>query len=123
LLSDPVDFSVTLFFGALNFFYVGLAVAGFFRVRAEVQRERQRNAAAIWAPHAAVELLVAFIAVRTVFLSTVETPEPRYVLECFPALLALGALVWLPSGGARRHSTIRAAIPAAIPARPVPDES
>ena len=121
--SDPVDFSVTLFFGALNFFYVGLAVAGFFRVRAEVQRERQRNAAAMWAPHAAVELLVAFIAVRTVFLSTVETPEPRYVLECFPALLALGAMVWLPSRGARRHSAIPAVIPAAIPARPVPDES
>jgi Dolichyl-phosphate-mannose-protein mannosyltransferase len=104
-LSDPVDFSVTLFFGALNLFYVGLAVAGFLRVRAEVKRETQRNAA-VWTPHAAVELLVAFIAIRTVFLSTVETPEPRYVLECFPALLALGALAWLPRGGARRHSAI-----------------
>jgi hypothetical protein len=87
-------------------------------VKAEVQRETQRNAA-VGTPQAAVELLVAFIVVRTVFLSTVETPEPRYVLECFPALLALGALVWLPSRGARRRS----AIPAAIPARPVPDES
>ena len=36
-------------------------------------------------------LLVAFILIRTAFLTTVETPEPRYVLECFPALLALGA--------------------------------
>ena len=41
-------------------------------------------------------LLVVFMAVRTAFLTQVETPEPRYVLECFPALLALGALVWLP---------------------------
>jgi hypothetical protein len=113
-LSDPVDFSVTLFFGALNIFYVGLAAAGFFRVKAGANAEVQRNAA-VWTPHAAVELLVAFIAVRTVFLSTVETPEPRYVLECFPALLALGALAWLPRRGARVRS--------AIQARPVPDES
>jgi len=33
--------------------------------------------------------------VRTVFLTTMETPEPRYVLECFPALIALaGAGLW-----------------------------
>ena len=44
----------------------------------------------------AVMLLVVFMVVRTAFLTQVETPEPRYVLECFPALLALGALVWLP---------------------------
>jgi Dolichyl-phosphate-mannose-protein mannosyltransferase len=115
--SDPVDFSVTLFFGALNFFYVGLAVAGFLRVRAEVDGDVQRNTA-VSTPLAAVELLVAFIAVRTVFLSTVETPEPRYVLECFPALLALGAMAWLPRVRARRR-----AIPAAIRARRAPDES
>jgi len=28
---------------------------------------------------------------RTLFLSTLETPEPRYVLVCFPLLIALGA--------------------------------
>jgi 4-amino-4-deoxy-L-arabinose transferase-like glycosyltransferase len=33
--------------------------------------------------------LVAFVVMRTLFLSTLENPEPRYVLECFPALLAL----------------------------------
>jgi 4-amino-4-deoxy-L-arabinose transferase-like glycosyltransferase len=33
--------------------------------------------------------LVAFIVIRSVFLGTLENPEPRYVLECFPALLAL----------------------------------
>lgn len=115
--SDPVDFGVTLFFGALNLFYVGLAVAGFLRVRAAVDGDVQRNTA-VSTPLAAVELLVAFIAVRMVFLSTVETPEPRYVLECFPALLALGAMAWLPRVRARRR-----AIPAAIRARPAPDES
>lgn len=43
-------------------------------------------------------MLMAFIVVRTAFLTTIETPEPRYVLECFPAVFALGAQVW----GARK---------------------
>ena len=38
--------------------------------------------------------LVAFIVIRTAFLTTVEGPEPRYVLECFPAVFALGAQLW-----------------------------
>jgi len=29
-----------------------------------------------------------------VFLTQIETPEPRYVLVCFPAALALAALAW-----------------------------
>lgn len=42
----------------------------------------------------AVMMLAAFLVIRTLFLTTIETPEPRYVLECFPAVFALGALVW-----------------------------
>ncbi len=38
--------------------------------------------------------LVAFLVIRTAFLTTVEGPEPRYVLECFPAVFALGAQLW-----------------------------
>jgi hypothetical protein len=39
--------------------------------------------------------------VRTAFIATsVDTPEPRYVLECYPAVIALAAQVF--SGG--RHS-------------------
>ncbi|MFZ0212985.1 MAG: glycosyltransferase family 39 protein [Candidatus Acidiferrales bacterium] len=44
-----------------------------------------------------VLMLVAFILVRTAFLTTIETPEPRYVLECFPAAFALGAQLWSKS--------------------------
>jgi 4-amino-4-deoxy-L-arabinose transferase-like glycosyltransferase len=33
--------------------------------------------------------LIGFIVLRSLFLSSLENPEPRYVLECFPALLAL----------------------------------
>jgi hypothetical protein len=39
-------------------------------------------------------IIVAFVVVRTAFLTQVETPEPRYVLVCFPALLALAAQIW-----------------------------
>jgi hypothetical protein len=42
----------------------------------------------------AVMMLVAFILIRTAFLTTIETPEPRYVLECFPAVFALAAQLW-----------------------------
>ena len=86
---DPLGFSVTVVLGVLNFFYVGLAIAGLWRAH------RQRDIARPGV-RTAVVLLVVFMGVRTAFLTQVETPEPRYVLECFPALLALGALVWLP---------------------------
>jgi len=44
-----------------------------------------------------------FIVLRTAFLTTLETPEPRYVLVCFPALIALGAQVF--TGPSRGTST------------------
>lgn len=49
----------------------------------------------------AVIMLAAFLVIRTLFLTTIETPEPRYVLECFPAVFALGALVWARSNRER----------------------
>jgi len=75
---DPVGFCITIAFGLLNLFYVGLALAAAWR----------------WQHRSGLVLLLAFILVRTAFLSQVETPEPRYVLVCFPALLALAALGW-----------------------------
>ncbi len=33
--------------------------------------------------------LIAYLLMRSIFLSTLENPEPRYVLECFPIVLAL----------------------------------
>ncbi|MFO1425240.1 MAG: glycosyltransferase family 39 protein, partial [Candidatus Competibacteraceae bacterium] len=32
-------------------------------------------------------LLVGFVVLRSVFLATLENPEPRYVLECYPSIL------------------------------------
>jgi hypothetical protein len=77
---DPVDQEVTSLFFVLNMFYVGLGIWG---------------AARLWrsnpAARVAVAFLVLFVVLRTTFLTTLETPEPRYVLVCFPALIALGA--------------------------------
>ncbi len=33
--------------------------------------------------------MIGFVLLRSVFLSSIENPEPRYVLECFPVVLAL----------------------------------
>ena len=79
---DPVDQQVTIFFFLLNIVYVGLGIWGVWRLC-------QYPAA-----HVTVFFLVAYLVVRTAFLTTLETPEPRYVLVCFPALLALGAQVF-----------------------------
>ncbi len=90
--TDPVDFSVTLLFGALGIFYVGLAIVGALRgARSGILAAPQLRA---------VAFLVIFCFVRTAYFTHIETPEPRYVLECFPAIFALAALLW-----ARRAST------------------
>jgi hypothetical protein len=80
---DPVDQEVTSLFFVVNLFYLGLGIWGGVR---------------LWRSNVAVRPAVAFLAVfivlRTAFLTTLETPEPRYVLVCFPALIALGAQIF-----------------------------
>jgi hypothetical protein len=78
---DRPDFLATLSMAGANLIYVVLALVG-----AWIARGRPG-----WA------LLVVFILVRTAFFTTfVETPEPRYVLECFPAVIALAAQAFSP---------------------------
>jgi 4-amino-4-deoxy-L-arabinose transferase-like glycosyltransferase len=62
----------------MNALYVALALWGAWRLWNENSGLRL-----------AVALLLGFVLLRTAFLTTLETPEPRYVLECFPAILAL----------------------------------
>jgi hypothetical protein len=33
--------------------------------------------------------VIGFVLLRSIFLSSLENPEPRYVLECFPVVLVL----------------------------------
>jgi hypothetical protein len=80
---DKVDQSVTVGLFLLNIAYIGLAIWG---------------AVLLWRRSSAVRptvgVLVVFILLRTAFLTTLETPEPRYVLVCFPAIIALAAQVF-----------------------------
>jgi hypothetical protein len=92
---DKIDQSVTVGLFLLNIAYVGLGMWGALRL--------WRRSSAV---HPAVAVIVAFMVLRTAFLTTLETPEPRYVLVCFPALIALAAQVFgrsseaIPSAGA-----------------------
>jgi hypothetical protein len=80
---DKVDQSVTVGLFLLNIAYIALAIWG---------------AVLLWRRSSAVRptvgVLVVFILLRTAFLTTLETPEPRYVLVCFPAIIALAAQVF-----------------------------
>jgi len=80
---DKIDQSVTVGLFLLNIAYIALAIWGVLRLwrRSSVVRP-------------AVAVLVVFIVLRTAFLTTLETPEPRYVLVCFPAIVALAAQVF-----------------------------
>jgi hypothetical protein len=81
--NDPVDQVVTAGFELLIALYVLLAGWGARRLW--------------WQPSArvAVAIIVGYIVVRTVFMATLETPEPRYMLVCFPTLLAVAAQVFV----------------------------
>jgi len=77
--NDREDLIVTLLLGLVNGVYVALGLAG-----AWITRGRPGCAP-----------LILFVCVRTVFFAAfIETPEPRYVLECFPAVIACAAQVF-----------------------------
>jgi hypothetical protein len=80
---DKVDQSVTVGLFLLNIAYIVLAIWG---------------AVLLWRRSSAVRpivgVLVVFMVLRTAFLTTLETPEPRYVLVCFSAIIALAAQVF-----------------------------
>jgi hypothetical protein len=63
--------AVSLGFGLINLFYVGAAAAGWLRTRATL----------------GIGLFVLFLALRSLFLGTLENPEPRYTLECYPVVI------------------------------------
>ena len=66
-------------FGVINLGYVLCAAVGWLRWR---QTE--------W-----MALLVLFVALRSIFLGTLENPEPRYTLEMFPIVIVLAAAAFL----------------------------
>ena len=67
--------SVSLGFGLLNATYVALAGAGVWRARRVP----------------GVGLVLLFLLLRSLFLGSLENPEPRYTLECYPVVIVLAA--------------------------------
>lgn len=81
---DPEWLALAVSLGIVNLIYVGAAFAGLVRER--------------FAPH--LGLLLTFVILRSVFLGTLENPEPRYTLECYPVLIVLAAGLFQKSGSA-----------------------
>ncbi|MFZ3333604.1 MAG: hypothetical protein WA197_23395 [Candidatus Acidiferrales bacterium] len=75
---NRADFAVTLGFGILGIVYASLALCGLWR----------------WRGGTVGTFLILFVAIRTLAMTQLQTVEPRYVIECFPVVLAFGALAW-----------------------------
>jgi 4-amino-4-deoxy-L-arabinose transferase-like glycosyltransferase len=69
---DPKECWIDIAYGALNLALIVAALVGVWRWRS--------LGTSAW-------LLIGFVVLRTAFLSTIENPEPRYVIECFPVVL------------------------------------
>lgn len=77
---DPIWSAVSVGFGIINLLYVGAALAGL-----------------IWRPSLRwVGLMLTFVLIRSVFLGSLENPEPRYTLECYPVVILLGSRLFTP---------------------------
>ena len=75
LNDDARWLTLSLVFGVVNLAYVTMAAAGLLRAR-EIF---------------GIGLFVFFLLLRSVFLGTLENPEPRYTLECYPAVIVLAS--------------------------------
>jgi len=84
--TDREDLLATILLGACAIVYVAIAVGGGLRIFVG----RWLSTPQTWA----MAMLIGFCVLRTTFITRVEAPEPRYVLECFPILYALGAFLW-----------------------------
>lgn len=79
------DSWIAIALGALNLLLLLLALIGMLRL----WPRRFIETASIFI------LLVGFVLVRSLFLGTLENPEPRYTLECYPVVLAFAALAFV----------------------------
>jgi hypothetical protein len=72
---DPWGSALAVTMGIIGLVYVGLALAGLVKIRTTA------------VPFLGV--LFTFVLLRTLFLGTLENPEPRYTLECYPVVILL----------------------------------
>jgi len=70
--------AISLGFGLINLIYVLMGAAGLVRSR----------------EFFGIGLFVLFLMLRSVFLGSLENPEPRYTLECYPAVIILASALF-----------------------------
>ena len=75
---DPRWSAVAVGFGIVNLVYVAAAVTGLSKRPAM----------------ACTGLFVVFVVLRSLFLGTLENPEPRYTLECYPVAILFAAKIF-----------------------------
>lgn len=75
---DPIWLTVSIALGLLNLAYIGAAAASLVRRREFL----------------GIGLFVLFLVLRSSFLGTLENPEPRYTLECYPVVILLAAALF-----------------------------
>lgn len=100
------DVLITGGFAALGYLYVALAVGGIWLAWRVERRLRSVPGSPEGANLWGIGLLLTYFLVRTAFLTTVEAPEPRYVVSCYPAVLALVSLLGIGSAGRKKASQV-----------------
>ena len=76
---DPRGSLMAVAAGLLNLAYVGVALLAAFWRFSSIRY---------------AGLLVAFVALRSAFLGTIENPEPRYTLECYPVVMLFASALF-----------------------------
>jgi 4-amino-4-deoxy-L-arabinose transferase-like glycosyltransferase len=75
---DPQWSALAVDLGLINLIYLAASLVGIMRGR--------------FISH--VGLLLTFVILRSIFLGTLENPEPRYTLECYPVMILLASLLF-----------------------------
>jgi hypothetical protein len=88
---DPKWSAVAVGFGVINLLFVVAASLGFVFRGSDIRY---------------LGLLVGFVVLRSAFLGTIENPETRYTLECYPAIIVLGS-AWIERIGSSGENRAR----------------
>jgi 4-amino-4-deoxy-L-arabinose transferase-like glycosyltransferase len=87
---DTKQSVIAVGFGLLNLVYVAAALLAI--IRGQARGQTRRPSGIRWAG-----LLISFLLLRSAFLGTLENPEPRYTLECYPAIIVLASSLFCRS--------------------------
>jgi hypothetical protein len=92
------DVIVTGSFALLGYLYVALAAGGIWmawnaRAMLDASASDFASGPNLWG----IALLLVYFFLRTGFLTTVEAPEPRYVVSCYPGIIAFVSLLSIRS--------------------------